>query len=109
VPHLVELDHHGPTFWLRLLGVGGRELLEPGLDGGRGDAKELGGAVHRQATHIQQHRSRFQGQRLAAWGRVGEVQTAPLAQVALLVAHQPVLDVIFTPAPLAPKSHNQSP
>jgi len=30
-----------------LLGVGCRELLESGLDGGRADVKQLGGAVHR--------------------------------------------------------------
>src|SRR3954454_9998146 len=35
-------------------------------------------------------------QRLAAWGRVGEVQTAAFAQIALLSAHQPVLDVSVT-------------
>src|SRR3954468_5735374 len=28
VPHLIELDHDGPTLRLRLLGVGGRELVE---------------------------------------------------------------------------------
>src|SRR3954467_3899819 len=59
--------------------------------------------------HIQQHGSHFQGQRLAAGGCVGEVQAAALAQVALLGAHQPVLDVLFAPAALASKSHSQSP
>src|SRR3954452_2919437 len=33
-PHLIELDHHRSSFRLGLLGVGGRELLQPGLDGG---------------------------------------------------------------------------
>src|SRR3954467_405745 len=34
VQHLIELDHHRSSFRLGLLGVGGRELLQPGLDGG---------------------------------------------------------------------------
>src|SRR4051794_17675623 len=109
MPHLVELDHHRSSFRLRLLGVGGRELLQPGLDGGRGDTQELGGAVHGQAADIEQHGRHLQGQRLAAWGRVGEVQAATFAQIALLVAHPPVLDMLFAPAALAPKSHGQSP
>src|SRR3954463_920342 len=104
-----EPDHHRPAFWLGLLRVGGRELLEPGLDRGCRDTQELGGAVHRQTAHIQQYGSHFQGQRLAAGGCVGEVQAAALAQVALLGAHQPVLDVLFAPAALASKSHSQSP
>src|SRR3954471_16804904 len=44
MPHLVELDHHGPALRLGLLGVGGRELLQPSLDGGGRDAEQLGGA-----------------------------------------------------------------
>src|SRR3954464_10271444 len=48
-------------------------------------------------------------QRLAAWGRVGEVQTAAFAQIALLSAHQPVLDVSVTPTPLTAQPHDQSP
>src|SRR5688500_11204400 len=31
VPQLVELDYHGPAFWLTLLGAGGRERLERSL------------------------------------------------------------------------------
>src|SRR5215212_8771713 len=34
VPHLIQLDHHRPAFWLGLLGVSLGELLEPSLDGG---------------------------------------------------------------------------
>src|SRR3954471_12917468 len=48
-------------------------------------------------------------QRLDAWGRVGEVLTAALAQIALLSAHQPVLDVSVTPTPLTAQPHDQSP
>src|SRR3954454_16901458 len=109
MPHLIELDHHGPALRLGLLGVGGRELLQPGLDGGGRDTEELGGAVHGQTTDIEQHGRHLQSQRFAAWGRVGEVQTAGFAQIALLVAHPPVLDMLFAPAALAPKSHDQSP
>jgi hypothetical protein len=72
---------------LRLLREGGRELFEPGLDGGRGNAEQLGGAVHRQTAHIEQHGRYLQGQRLAPGRRVGEAQTAAFAQIALLAAH----------------------
>src|SRR5215217_8068034 len=34
VPHLVELDHPGPALRLGLLGVGGRERLQPSLNRG---------------------------------------------------------------------------
>jgi hypothetical protein len=78
MPHLIQLDHHCPTLRLGLLGVGGRELLEPDLDGGRRDAKQHGGAVHGQTTDIEQHGGSLQGQRLAAWGRVGEGKPQPL-------------------------------
>src|SRR3954471_23521683 len=76
--------------------------------GGR-DTEELGGAVHRETADIQQHGSHLQGQRFAAWGRVGEVQAAGFAPVALLVAHQAVLDVLFTPTPLAAQPHDKPP
>src|SRR3954462_9493247 len=69
----------------------------------------LGGSVHRQTTDIEQHGRHLQGQRLAAGGCVSEVQAAGFAPVALLAAHQPILDMLFAPAALAPKSHGQSP
>src|SRR5215203_5341025 len=48
-------------------------------------------------------------QRLAPGGRVGEVQAAAFTQIALLAAHQPVLDVLFTPTPLAAQPHDKPP
>src|ERR671928_284881 len=101
VPHLVELDHHGPAFRLGLLRIGSGELLEPGLDGGCRNAEELGRAVHGEAADIKQDGGRFHGQRLAAGGCVREVQAAAFAQEALLTAHPPVLDVLLAAAALA--------
>jgi hypothetical protein len=109
VPHLVELDHDGATFRLGLLRVHFREALDPGLHTGRRDPEQLGGAVHRQAAQVQQHRLDLDPQRHAARRRVGEVQPAGLAQVALLAAHEPVLDVLLAPAPLAPQRHPLTP
>src|SRR5215208_2937100 len=41
--------------------------------------------------------------------RVGEVEPARLAAVALLATHQAVLDVLPAPAPLAPQPHRPAP
>src|SRR5829696_1829424 len=109
VPHLVELDHHRPALRLGLLGVSLGELLEPNLDGGCRDAQELGGAVHRQSADIEQHGRHLQGQRFAAWGRIGEIQAAGFAQVALLATHEPVLNVLVAPAALTAQLHGQPP
>src|SRR3954451_15014671 len=105
MPHLVQLDHDGAALGLGLLGVHFGEALDPGLHAGRRHAEQLGGAVHRQAAQVQQHRLDLDPQRHAARRRVGEVQPARLAAVALLAAHEPVLDVLLVPAPLAPQSH----
>ena len=35
--------------------------------------------------------------------------TASITDMSVLTAHQPVLDVLFAPATLAPKAHNQPP
>ena len=72
-------------------------------------SRQLGGAVHRQAADIEQNRSGLRRQRLAACGRVGECQTTRLAQVALLGAHQPILDVLLAPTALAPQPHDPPP
>jgi hypothetical protein len=103
VPHLVRLDRQGAAFRPGLLGVGCGEALDPGHDGGRGHAQELGGAVHRQAADVEQDGQNLDPQRQAARRRVGEVQPAALAAVALPAAHQPVPDVLLAPAPLAPQ------
>src|SRR4051794_14446644 len=109
MPHLVQLDHDGAALGLGLLGVHFGEALDPGLDAGRRHAEQLGGAVHRQPAQVQQHRLDLDPQRHAARRRVGEVQPAGLAAVALLAAHEPVLDVLLGPAPLAPQSHPLTP
>src|SRR4051794_965087 len=109
MPHLVQLDHDGAALGLGLLGVHFGEALDPGLHAGRRDPEQLGGAVHRQAAQVQQHRLDLDPQRHAARRRVGEVQPAGLAQVALLAAHEPVLDVLPAPAPLAPQRHPLTP
>src|SRR5215207_6926198 len=41
VPPLVKFDPHRPTLRLGLLRVGCRELLQPGLHGGRGNTEQL--------------------------------------------------------------------
>jgi hypothetical protein len=51
----------------------------------------------------------FRASGLPRGGRIGEVQAAAFAQVALLAAHQAVLDVLLAPAALAPKPHDQLP
>src|SRR4051812_28323445 len=105
MPHLVQLDHDGAALGLGLLGVDFGEALDPGLDAGRRHAEQLGGAVHRQPAQVEQHRLDLDPQRHAARRRVGEVQPARLAAVALLAAHEPVLDVLLAPASLAPQPH----
>src|SRR3954451_8615949 len=105
MPHLVQLDHDGAALGLGLLGVDFGEALDPGLHAGRRHAQELGGAVHRQPAQVEQHRLDLDPQRHAARRRVGEVQPARLAAVALLAAHEPVLDVLPAPASLAPQPH----
>src|SRR3954447_21178218 len=109
MPHLVELDHDGAALGLRFLGVDFGEALDPGLHAGRRHAEQLGGAVHRQPAQVQQHRLELDPQRHATGRRVGEVQPAGLAPVALLAAHEPVLDVLLAPAPLAPQRHPLTP
>src|SRR5437764_9498756 len=109
MPHLVQLDHDGAALRLGLLGVDFGEALDPGLHAGRRHAQELGGAVHRQPAQVQQHRLDLDPQRHAARRGVGEVQPAGLAAVALLAAHEPVLDVLLAPAPLAPQPHPLTP
>src|SRR3954453_21193538 len=109
MPHLVQLDHDGAALRLGLLGVDFGEALDPGLHAGRRHAQELGGAVHRQPAQVEQHRLHLDPQRHAARRGVGEVQPARLAAVALLAAHEPVLDVLLVPAPLAPQAHPLTP
>src|SRR3954452_21105826 len=109
VPHLVELDHHGPALRLGFLGVDFGEPLDPDHRAGGRDAQQLGGAVHRQATQVEQDGRDLDPQRQAARRRVGEVQPAALAAVALLAAHEPVLDVLLSPAPPAPQLHRLAP
>src|SRR4051794_10577718 len=109
MPHLVQLDHDGAALGLGLLGVHVGEALDPSLHRGRRDAEQLGGAVHRQPAQVQQHRLDLDPQRHATGRRVGEVQPAGLAPVALLAAHEPVLDVLPAPAPLAPQRHPLTP
>src|SRR3954452_11767304 len=105
MPHLVQLDHDGTAFRLGLLGVDFGEALDPGLHRGRRHAEQLGGAVHRQPAQVQQQRLDLDPQRHATGRRVSEVQPARFAAVALLAAHEAVLDVLLAPAPLAPQRH----
>src|SRR5215212_8384351 len=105
MPHLVQLDDQGAALGLRLPGVGFREPLDPGLDGGRRHAEQLGGPVHRDAAQVEQHRLHLHPQRHPPRRRVGEVQAAGLAAVALLAAHEAVLDLLLAPATLAPQRH----
>ena len=109
MPHLIKLDHHRPAFRLGLVRVGGGELLQPSLDRRCRDTEQLGGAVHRQAADIQQDRGGLHGQRLAAGGRVGEVQATGLAPIPLLGAHQPIFDVLLTATTLALQTHDPPP
>src|SRR4051794_25827314 len=94
---------------LGFLGVDFGELFDPGHDAGRGHARQLGGAVHRQPAQVEEHRRDLDPERHAARRRVGEVQPAGPAAVALLAAHEPVLDVLLAPAPLAPQRHPFTP
>src|SRR3954465_4679462 len=109
MPHLVQLDHDSAAFRLGLLGVDFGEALDPSLHRGRRHAEQLGGAVHRQPAQVQQHRLHLDPERHPARRGVGEVQPARLAAVALLAAHEPVLDVPLAPAPLAPQPHPPTP
>src|SRR3954452_17496787 len=68
----------------------------------------LEGAAQTTLT-IEQHGRLLHGQWLPAWGRVGEVEPAALAQIALLVAHPPVLNVPVAPTALAAQPHGQPP
>src|SRR5689334_7220630 len=85
------------------------ELLDPGHHAGRRHPEQLGGAVHRQPAQVQQHRRDLDPQRHAARRGVGEVQPAGLAAVALQPLHEPVLDVLLSPATLAPQPHRPAP
>src|SRR5215210_2139187 len=85
------------------------KLLDPAHHAGRGHPQELGGAVHRQAAHIQQDRHDLELKRHPARRRVGEVQPAALAAVALLAAHEPVLDLLLAATTLASQSHRPNP
>src|SRR4051812_3407773 len=109
MPHLVQLDHDGAALWLGFLGVDFGEALDPGLHAGRRHPEQLGGAVHRQPAQVEEHRRDLDPERHAARRRVGEVQPAGPAAVALLAAHEPVLDVLLAPAPLAPQRHPFTP
>jgi hypothetical protein len=109
VPHLVEFDHDGPALRLGFLGVDFGEALDPGLHAGRRDPQQLGGAVHRQPAQVQQHRLDLDPERHPARRGVGEVQPARLAAVALLAAHEAVLDVPLSPTTLAPQRHPFTP
>src|SRR4029450_12048765 len=80
-----------------------------GLHARRRHAQQLSGAVHRQPAQVQQHRLDLDPQRHAARRRIGEVQPAGLAAVALLAAHEPVLDVLRAPATFAPQPHSLTP
>src|SRR3954469_21686295 len=109
MPHLVELDHDGAALGLGFLGVDFSEALDPGLHARRRHAQQLGGAVHRQSAQVEEHRRDLDPERHAARRRVGEVQPAGPAAVALLAAHEPVLDVLLAPASLAPQRHPFTP
>src|SRR5687767_10772543 len=109
MPHLVELDHHGPTFRLRLLRVGLGEALDPVLHAADRHADQPGGAAHRQAADVEQHCRDLDRQRHAARRRVGEARPARLAAVALLAAHEAVLDLLLAAATLARQTHRPTP
>src|SRR3954462_1711426 len=109
MPHLVELDHDGAALGLGFLGVDFSEALDPGLHARRRHAQQLGGAAHRQSAQVEEHRRDLDPERHAARRRVGEVQPAGPAAVALLAAHEPVLDVLLAPASLAPQRHPFTP
>src|SRR3954463_10094531 len=94
---------------LGLLRVSFSELLDPGHHAGRRHPEQLGGAVHRQPAQAHQDGGALAPQRHAARRGVGEVQPAGLAAVALLAPHQAVLDVLLSPAPLAPQTHRPAP
>src|SRR4051794_21051248 len=109
MPHLVEFDHDGAALGLGFLGVDFGEALDPGLHARRRHAQQLGGAVHRQSAQVEEHRRDLDPERHAARRRVGEVQPAGPAAVALLAAHEAVLDVLLAPASLAPQRHPFTP
>src|SRR3954454_20225615 len=109
MPHLVQLDHDGAALWLGFLGVDFGEALDQGLHAGRRHPEQRGGALHRQPAQVEEHRRDLDPERHAARRRGGEVQPAGSAAVALLAAHEPVLDVLLAPAPLAPQRHPFTP
>src|SRR4051812_22881783 len=94
---------------LGLLRVSFGELLDPGHHAGRGPPEQLGGAFHREAAQVEQHRRDLDPERHPARRGVGEVQPAGLAAVALQTLHEPVLDVLLSPATLAPQPHRPAP
>src|SRR4051812_27647989 len=94
---------------LGLLRVSFGELLDPGHHAGRRHPEQLGGAVHREAAQVEQHRRDLDPQRHPARRGVGEVQPAGLAAVALQPLHEAVLDVLLNPATLAPQPHRPAP
>src|SRR6185436_15642947 len=109
MPHLVELDYQRPAFWRRFRRVFLGELLYPVHHAGRRYAQELRRPVHRQAAHVEQHRQHLDLEWHPSRRRVGEVQAAALAAVALLAAHEAVLDLLLGPAPLAAQPHRPAP
>src|SRR3954453_24190226 len=109
MPHLVQLDDHGPPLGLRLLRVRFGELLDPGHHARGRDAEQLGGAVHRRPAQVQEHGRDFDPQRHSPGRRVGEVEPARLAAVTLQALHEAVLDMLPAAAPLAPQPHRPAP
>ena len=102
-------ENYRPAFRFGPLRVGGRALLQPGLHCGCRDTQQLGGEVHRQAADMEQNCSGLHRRRLAASGRVGEVQAAGFSQVTLLGAHQPIPDMLLAPTAFAPQPHDPPP
>src|SRR3954454_4508110 len=93
---------------LGLLRVSFGELLDPGHHAGRRHPEQLGGAVHREAAQVEQHRRDLDPQRHPARRGVGEAEPAALA-AALQPLHEAVLDVLLAAATLAPQSHRPVP
>src|SRR3954451_8921038 len=94
---------------LGLLRVSFGELLDPGHHTGGRHAQQLGGAVHRQPAQVEQDGRDLDPERHPARRRIGEVQPAGLAAVALQALHEAVLDVLLSPATLAPQLHRSAP
>src|SRR3954449_769254 len=94
---------------LGLLRVSFGELLDPGHHAGRRHPEQLGGAVHREAAQVEQHRRDLDPERHPARRGVGKVQPAGFAAVALQPLHEPILDALLSPATLAPQPHRPAP